>query len=99
MRNENVTPNGIPTSRKLKKIGIDEHEQKGVTDPNSDAKRFPNAFLSVIQALTLFREIKLLTKPITAIMKNNKSSIFTESYKKKLTTPPSLESGLKPKHE
>ncbi len=53
IKNEKVTPNGMPTSKKLKKIGIDEQEQNGVIAPKSEAKRFPNALLLVIQALTL----------------------------------------------
>jgi len=89
----------MPTSKKLKKIGMDEHEQNGVMAPKSEAKRFPNAFLLEIQVLTLFWEIKLLIKPITAIIKNNSNIILMESYKKKLITPPSLESGLNPKIE
>jgi hypothetical protein len=38
MRYENVTPNGIPPFTKPINKGIDEHEQKGVTAPNKDAK-------------------------------------------------------------
>jgi hypothetical protein len=89
----------MPTSRKLKKIGIDEHEQNGVIEPNREAKRFPNNLFLLIQYLTLFCDIKLLIKPMAAIIKNSSSSIFTESYKKKLTAAPSLESGLNPKRE
>ena len=37
IKNEKVTPKGIPASRKPKKRGIDEHEQNGVTAPKSEA--------------------------------------------------------------
>ena len=41
IRNEKVTPKGTPASIKLRKIGIEEHEQKGVTAPKIDAKKLP----------------------------------------------------------
>ena len=34
-------PNGMPASINPIKIGMDEHEQKGVTAPNNEAKMFP----------------------------------------------------------
>lgn len=39
--NEKVMPRGIPASRKLRNIGIDEQEQKGVRAPNRAAAKCP----------------------------------------------------------
>src|SRR3989338_546857 len=79
MRNEKVTPKGIPASRKLMKKGIEEQEQKGVTAPNSAPKKLPQPFLCIIQALTFSCGKKLRKNPITEIMTNKSSIIFTES--------------------
>ena len=51
MRKEKVIHRGTPAFKKLIKIGIEEHEQNGVTAPKSDAKKFPQPLLPVIQAL------------------------------------------------
>jgi hypothetical protein len=41
IRNEKVTPSGIPASTKPINKGTEEQEQKGVTIPNRDAMKFP----------------------------------------------------------
>src|SRR3989338_8874991 len=41
IRKEKVTPKGIPASKKLMKSGIEEQEQKGVTAPKREARKFP----------------------------------------------------------
>jgi hypothetical protein len=79
IRNEKVTPSGIPALRKLIKIGIEEHEQKGVIAPNSEAKKLPQPLVPEIQAFIFCCEIKLLKNPIAAISTNKSSKIFTES--------------------
>ena len=42
IRNENVIPSGKPAFVKPIKIGIEEHEQKGVTVPRSAERIFPD---------------------------------------------------------
>jgi hypothetical protein len=48
-----VTPSGIPALRNPTNKGIEEHVQKGVTDQNSDAKKYSsqNNFLLVKKSL------------------------------------------------
>ncbi len=41
MRNESVTPSGMPPCRNPTNSGIDEQEQNGVTAPKPDATRSP----------------------------------------------------------
>jgi len=54
MRKEKATPRGTPASMKLKKIGMEEQEQKGVTAPKIEAAIFPKPnFLLLIQFLIL----------------------------------------------
>jgi hypothetical protein len=46
MRNEKVTPRGIPASTNPINKGTAEHEQNGVTTPSKAARMFPiNSFL------------------------------------------------------
>ncbi len=40
IKNENVTPNGMPPFTNPINNGIDEQEQKGVIAPNKDANRY-----------------------------------------------------------
>jgi len=40
IKNEKVTPNGIPPFTKPINNGIDEQEQKGVMAPKNDAKKY-----------------------------------------------------------
>jgi hypothetical protein len=40
IKKENVTPKGSPALINPRNIGIDEHEQKGVTVPNNAAAQF-----------------------------------------------------------
>ena len=40
IRNEKVTPNGIPPFTNPINSGMDEQEQKGVTAPKKDAKKY-----------------------------------------------------------
>ena len=54
IKNENVTPKGIPPLTKPIKSGTEEHEQKGVTTPNMDAIRYSKPYI-------LFRDRKFLT--------------------------------------
>jgi hypothetical protein len=79
IKNEKVIPKGIPASRKPRKIGIEEQEQKGVTAPKSAANRFPALRLWVIHALIFDWEIKVLQNPINAIIKNRSRMILSES--------------------
>jgi len=79
IRKEKVMPKGTPAFKKLIKIGIEEHEQNGVTAPKSDAKKLPQPFVSVIQDFIFCCEIKLLKNPIAAIKTNKSRIILTES--------------------
>ena len=63
MRKEKVMPKGTPAFKKLIKIGIEEHEQNGVTAPKSAAKKLPQPLVPVLQALIFCCEIKLLKNP------------------------------------
>ena len=42
IRNENVTPNGMPPFTNPMNSGTDEQEQNGVMAPKSEAKRYCN---------------------------------------------------------
>ena len=79
MRKEKVMPKGTPAFKKLIKIGIEEHEQNGVTAPNRDAKKFPQLLVPEIQDFIFSCEIKLLKNPIAAINTNKSRIILTES--------------------
>jgi hypothetical protein len=79
IRNEKVTPKGIPASKKLMKRGMEEQEQNGVIAPKSDAKKLPHPLVPIIQALIFCCERKLRKNPITEIITNKSSIIFTES--------------------
>ena len=54
IKNENVTPSGIPALRKLKNMGIDEHEQKGVIAPNKEAIKCPDPFFFPVSHFLTF---------------------------------------------
>jgi hypothetical protein len=45
IRKEKVTPRGIPPFTNPINKGIDEHEQKGVTAPKNDAKKYSNPYI------------------------------------------------------
>jgi len=79
IRNEKVTPKGIPAFKKLMKIGIEEQEQKGVTAPKNDANKLPILSLWVIQPLIFSCDRKLRKNPITEIIRKRSRIIFTES--------------------
>jgi len=79
IKKENVAPKGTPAFIKLIKSGMEEHEQKGVIAPNSDAKKLPQTPEAMIQDLILFSETKLRKKPIAEIITNKRTIIFTES--------------------
>jgi len=78
-RKEKFTPKGIPASKKLIKRGIEEQEQNGVIAPNSEAKKLPHPLVPIIQALTFCCDKKLRKNPMTEIITNRSSMIFTES--------------------
>ncbi len=40
IRNENVTPSGMPPFTNPMNRGMDEHEQNGVTAPNTAARKY-----------------------------------------------------------
>jgi len=79
IKNENVTPSGIPAFNRLKKIGIDEQEQNGVTAPKSAAKKFPTPFFWISHLRMAESEIKVRRNPMAKIMTNNNNKIFNES--------------------
>ena len=41
IRKENAIPKGMPLSKKPIKIGMELHEQNGVTAPNKEATKLP----------------------------------------------------------
>ena len=45
IKNENVTPNGMPPLTNPKNNGIDEQEQNGVTAPNNDARKYCSPYI------------------------------------------------------
>ena len=79
IRKEKAIPNGMPEARKLKKIGIEEHEQKGVTAPNKEAKIFPSNPLLINHSLIFSLGKKVRKNPITEIIAKIRSIIFMES--------------------
>jgi hypothetical protein len=58
MRKERFTPNGIPDSKKPIKIGIDEHEQKGVTVPSNAPIILPDTPLNLLRIRFVFSGVK-----------------------------------------
>jgi len=88
IKKENVTPRGIPAPKKLKKIGMDEHEQKGVIAPKMEAKKLPIIPLCPIHFFTLFFGRKVLKTPIAKIIIYKSRRILRESYTKKLSDAP-----------
>jgi len=79
IRKEKHTPKGIPASKKLKKIGIEEQEQKGVIVPNKEAKILPKARFLIIQCLILSGGRYVLKKPTIATIIKSRRIIFIES--------------------
>src|SRR5690606_21135343 len=99
IRNENVTPNGIPPFTSPINSGIDEHEQNGVIAPKNDAKKYckPYSFFVVRNILSLSTGKYAFTTPISELMRNSKIRIFIVSYIKKLIDVPRCDSARKPK--
>ena len=58
IRKAKVTPRGIPALRNPTNKGIDEQVQKGVTEPNSDAKKYSNQNLIILKLIILILELK-----------------------------------------
>jgi len=92
IRNAKVTPSGIPPFTNPINNGTELQEQKGVTAPNNDAKKYSNP-----KSLFLDRKLRTLstgkyefTAPITEVMMNNKIKILIVSYMKKLSASPAL---------
>jgi len=80
IKKERVTPNGTPAFKKLKKIGIDEQEQKGVIAPNDEAIKLLNPyFFPLIHFLTLFCERYVLKNPTIDIITIKSKIILIES--------------------
>jgi hypothetical protein len=87
MRNEKVTPRGIhhlinPTNK-----GIEEQLQKGVTAPNSDAKRYSNP-----NNLFLYKKFLIFSigryefkSVITLVMMIKRKIILILSYRKNMS--------------
>ena len=48
IKNEKVTPNGIPPFTKPINSGIDEQEQKGVIAPKNEAKKYCSPYSFVV---------------------------------------------------
>jgi hypothetical protein len=89
IRNEKVTPKGIPDSTNPRNRGIAEQEQKGVTIPSIEAMTFPvkrdfpsNAFrvLSGVKKLRMIPTTKMIRISKrrtlgTSKMKNRRASV------------------------
>jgi hypothetical protein len=78
-RKENAIPKGIPASRKLKNMGIEEHEQKGVNAPKRAANKFPKPPVLFNHPLILCWDKNVLKKPMAEIIMRSKRIIFIES--------------------
>jgi hypothetical protein len=89
IRNENVTPSGIPDSTNPRNRGMAEHEQNGVTIPSMDAITFPvksdlpsSAFrvLSGVKKLRMIPTMKMISTSKsrtlgTSKIKNRRASV------------------------
>jgi len=77
IRNENVTPIGIPASTNPRNSGMAEHEQKGVTTPSRDAKIFPASSVLPSRALLVFSGEKYeRTIPARKMISTSNNDIF-----------------------
>jgi len=89
IKNEKVTPSGMPLSTKPIKRGTAEQEQNGVTMPKPAAStlptpwRLPPNILRVRSGLKKVRNIE-----IRKIMPESNSKILGTSYKKKAIDSP-----------
>jgi len=85
MRNENVTPIGIPASTKPKNSGMAEQEQNGVTIPSNDARTFPVKSDFPSSAFRVFSGEKYeRTIPTRKIINVNSNNTFGTSKTKNL---------------
>ena len=76
-RKEKETPNGAPASKKLMKIGTEEHEQNGVSAPNIDARIFGiTGIFPESDCLIRFGDMKVRRTPIAKIITKSNTMIF-----------------------
>jgi hypothetical protein len=84
IRNEKVTPRGIPDSTNPRKRGIAEQEQNGVTIPSIDAITFPvNSDFPSKAFLVLSGVKKLRMIPTTKMIRTSNRRTFGTSKMKK----------------
>jgi hypothetical protein len=77
IKNENAIPSGILAFKNPTKIGIEEHEQKGVAAPKTAAAKFPNPYLGFCIKFLNFEEFKnVLIKEMIKTTKNTRRRIF-----------------------
>jgi hypothetical protein len=79
IKNEKVTPNGIPASTNPRKSGIAEQEQKGVTIPSNEAITLPanNDFPSSAFLVFSGEKYVLIIPTRKMIRTSNKSTFGT----------------------
>src|SRR5208283_5555450 len=83
IKNEKVTPSGMPLSTKPMKRGMAEHEQKGVMIPNVLANTFPtNKGLPSNAFLVFSGEKNDRTIPIKKMINSNNNVIFNKVLRK-----------------
>jgi hypothetical protein len=82
-----VTPNGIPAFKNPINKGIDEHVQKGVTAPKSEANTYSNQNnLFFVKKFLIFSICKYEFNNVIKLVITNKSRIILIlSYMKKLS--------------
>src|SRR3989339_413177 len=85
IRNEKVTPSGIPASTNPKNRGIAEQEQNGVTTPKREANTLPVKSDFPSKAFRVFSGVKKVrTTPTRKIIKtSNSNTLGTSKIKKR----------------
>src|SRR3990172_10330872 len=98
IRNEKVTPSGMPDSTKPMNSGTAEHEQNGVTMPSIAASTFPIPCRRPPSRARVRSGLKKVrTIPITKIMPESRSRILGTSYRKNATDSPKRELHSRPR--
>ena len=100
IRNENVTPSGMPASTKPMKSGTAEQEQNGVTIPRSAARTLPTTvepFRSASQARVFSGEKNERMNVIAKMITTSRMKILTVSKMKKFSAEAAGDVGERPR--
>jgi hypothetical protein len=81
IRNEKVTPRGIPPFTNPINKGMDEQEQNGVIAPKNDAKKYCSPYIFLVVRYIRSRSMGkyAFTTPISELIRNKRIKIFIVS--------------------